>query len=292
MSIGRLCSQINTSRPLSKGGELRRTIAIAVAIGTLVAAAAAYAALNTYTANFSFSGKAGSKSAPTSIGYTEKYSAANATSGFRAGVLTKIVTKVYGLQNNGKDFPTCSMATLSKAPKFYLNCPKGSLIASGRVHSLLGSPNLSTDPTNVDSGGHKGSAGAPCAPYLNVYNGGQNVHNYFFYVKTGTDCAGLKTGASAPWQGKIKQSGGYAVETVPLPADISTEAGNLVGVYGSLINETLTFAKVSKKVHGKTIGYNASVGCKSGKRPWSFSFTAIDGKGTTETKGVSGSTKC
>jgi hypothetical protein len=271
---------------------LRRTIAIAVAIGTLVAAATAFAALNTYTAGFSFSGKAGSKKAPVSIGYKETYSAANATPGFRAGVLIKIVTKVYGLTNNGKYFPKCSTAMLAKSPKFYQGCPKGSLIASGRVHSLLGGPNLSTNPNNVDANGKKGSPGAPCAPYLNVYNGGQNLQNFFFFVKTGTDCAGLKTGASDPWKGTITESGGYAVETVNLPPDISTEAGKLPGVYGSLINEVLNYKQLNTKVKGKTRGYNEVVGCKSGKRPWSITFTAINSAGTKETKTVSGAAKC
>ncbi len=113
------------------------------------------------------------------------------------------------------------------------------------------------------------------------------MQNFFFYTKTGTDCLGLHTGASAPWQGTIKMSGGYAVETVPLPPDISTNAGN-TGLYGSLINETLTYSNLKTKVHGKTVGYNQSIGCKSGKRPWSITFTAINGSGASETKTVVG----
>jgi hypothetical protein len=257
---------------------LRRKITIAVAIAMLVGASAAYAALNNYTASFSFAGKAGSKAKPVAVGYSERYAAASTVPGDRAAVLTKIVTKVYGLTNDGKDFPKCSLALISKSPKFDGNCPKGSLIASGRVQSKLGDHTLA-------------GPGAPCNPYLHVYNGGQNVQNFFFYTKTGTDCLGLKTGASAPWQGTIKTSGGYAVETVPLPPDISTNAGN-TGLYGSLINETLTYSNSKTKAHGKTVGYNQSVGCKSGKRPWSISFTAINGAGASETKAVSGSSKC
>ena len=86
-------------------------------------------------------------------------------------------------------------------------------------------------------------------------------------------------------------SGGYAVETVPLPPDISTNAGN-TGLYGSLINEVLTYSNLKTKAHGKTVGYNQSIGCKSGKRPWSISFTATNGVGTTDTNTVNGSAKC
>jgi hypothetical protein len=278
MSTGRRCSQITPHPFVPKGGELKRKVTIAVAIAMLVGAGAAYAFLNTYTANFAFSGKAGSKSAPVAIGYKESYSAASSTPGNRAAVLTKIVTKVYGLTTDGKAFPKCSLAMISKSPKFDGNCPKGSLIASGRVQSKLGDHSL-TGP------------GAPCNPYLHVYNGGQNVQNFFFYTKTGTDCLGLKTGASAPWQGRIKISGAYAVETVPLPPDISTNAGN-TGLYGSLINEVLTYANVTTKVHGKTVGYNQSIGCKKHQRPWSISFTAQNGTGTSDTRTVSASAKC
>ena len=45
------------------------------------------------------------------------------------------------------------------------------------------------------------------------------------------------------------------METVPLPPDISTNAGN-TGLYGSLIDEVLTYANLKTKVHGKTVGYN------------------------------------
>ena len=111
-------------------------------------------------------------------------------------------------------------------------------------------------------------------------------------MKTGTDCAGLKTGAAAPWVGRISSSGGYAVLSVPLPADISTEAGGIPGVYGSLIKEALTYPDLKTKVHGKTVGFNEFVGCLHGKRPWSITFTATNGSGTSETKTVNGSSGC
>ena len=101
---------------------MRRTITIAAAIAMLVGAAAAYAALNTYTASFSFSGKAGSKSqAGVDRLQARRYSAANAIPGDRAAPLTKIVTKVYGLMSNdGKYFPKCTLATIAPRP----NCDK------------------------------------------------------------------------------------------------------------------------------------------------------------------------
>ena len=194
---------------------MRRKITIAVAITMLVSAGAAYAALNTYTASFSFSGKAGSKAKPASIGYSEKYAAANTIAGDRAAVLTKIVTKVYGLApGTGKYFPVCKLSMIHK-PNWDKACPKGSLIASGGVHSKLGDHTL-TGP------------GSPCNPLLAVYNGGPNIQTFFFYIDPSNpshQCLGLHTGASLPWQGTIASQGGYAVETVNLPPDISTNAG-------------------------------------------------------------------
>ncbi len=265
---------------------MRRTVTIAVAITMLVTAAAAYAALNTYTASYAFSGRAGSPKAPASVGYKVNYTAANVTSGYRAAPLIKIVSKVYGLSNNGQDFPKCSIATIDRSPKFNGNCPRGSLVASGRVDSLLGGTNLST------STAAGGSAGSPCRPYLDVYNGGKNVQYFFFFVKTGTDCAGLKTGASAPWTGTISQQGKYSVESIPLPPDISTKAGNLNGVFGSLITESVTYGNLTKRVRGKTVPYNASIGCLHGKRPTSTTFTATNGAGTTESRTVNYTANC
>ena len=56
-------------------------------------------------------------------------------------------------------------------------------------------------------------------------------------------------------------------------------------------HQQLTFRKLTKKVHGKTVAYNASVSCLKGKRPWSITFQANNG-GHTQTSTVKGSSKC
>src|SRR5947209_4237438 len=65
------------------------------------------------------------------------------------------------------------------------------------------------------------------------------------------------------------------VTDVPLPPDVSTKAGGLTGVYGSLIKEALTFKKLSTKVKGKTVGFNESFACKKGKRPYVVQYTSV-----------------
>jgi hypothetical protein len=250
---------------------------IASAIAMLVVAASAYAAFtNTYGARVSVSGKAGTKSKPVPIGETLNLTAANALGGVtRAAPLIDIDTKIYGLVSNGGKFPVCGSATIEKAPKFNGNCPKGSQIANGRVHSLLGGPDLTV-------------AGAPCNPYLAVYNGGKGKQWYFFYTKSASDCAGLTTGSTAPYPGTVKQSGKYLDTNVPLPPDVSTAVANHQHFYGSLIQEQLLFSKLTKTVAGKKIGLTSSVGCLHGKRPFSVKFTATDGAGLTHSGTVAG----
>ena len=279
MSNGRFSSQIKNHPFKPQGGELKRKVTIATAIAMLFAASAAYAALNTYGASFAFSGKAGSVKAPAPIGYHLTLKAANAVSTSRAAPLINLDIKIYGLISHGANFPTCSAATIQKVPGYNANCPKGSLVATGLVNSFVGGPDL-TKP------------GSPCNPHLTVYNGGKNRQWFFFSVPKPTDCAGLKTGGAAPWEGFISQHGKYMEENIPLPPDISTRASNINDLYGSLIQENITYPRISKRVKGKTVAYQASVGCLKGHRPWSVKFTATNGSGTTESHVVTGTSGC
>jgi hypothetical protein len=260
---------------------LRRKIIIITALCTLVGATAAYAAVsNTYAGtNMTFSKGVGSKSKPLGVSYKQTLQAKNTDPTLAAAVLVNIRVKMYGLVSNGKSFPTCSptkMVTL-KSDSF---CPKASKFASGLVHSLLGNPSLSL------------SSRVPCNPNLDVFNGGKGKLWFFFTTHSTLQCAGLTTGVTAPYPGTISQQGKYQVTDIPLPPDISTRVANQPNFYGSLITETLNWAKVSTKVKGKTIYNNVSVGCLKGKRPWSVTYTATTNGTDKQTSTVSGSAKC
>ncbi len=82
----------------------------------------------------------------------------------------------------------------------------------------------------------------------------------------------------------MKTDGKNMVTDMPVPPDVSLPA-NIPGLYGSLIRERLTYQKLTKKVKGKTVGYNESFACKSGKRPYSVAFTA-EPAGQSQTKTV------
>jgi hypothetical protein len=256
---------------------LRRIIITGTAVAVLVGAGVAYAAFNTYGGTtFKFNGKAGSPKHPAPIGFLETLAAANVNSANRAAPLVDIKTTIYGLKSNAGSFPKCTDAMIVANPaKWDKACPAGSLVAQGPVHARLGDPSLA-------------GSGTPCNPYLHVYNGGKGKLVFFFVIiPPNNTCATLHTGASAPYDGTVKQVGKNLVTDVPLPPDVSTKAGNIQGAYGSLILEKLNWSKLVRK----GVPYQASIGCKSGKRPWTVQYTAVTPSGK-ETQTVKGSSSC
>lgn len=219
--------------------------------------------------------KAGSKAKPVGLGMTEILKASG-SNGNRAAPLTNIKVTIYGAKLDVGKLPVCTDAKIvSNKTSPTGGCSKASLIATGKVSSLLGP---GQDPT---------AKGTACNPYLNVFNGGPKKQVFYFFTKSASDCAGLTTGATAPYDGHIAYHGANAVINVPLPPDISTKVANQPNLYGSLIAETLVYPK---KVAGKT--YMASVACKGKKRPWSIQFTAHLYNGGSETQTVKGASKC
>jgi len=262
---------------------LRRIVVIGTALAVLIGAVSAYAAtsgLNTYSAKVSFSpNKAGSGSAPSAISFTEKYTAGG-TSGNRTAPLTGIKTTIYGLVSNWKSFPTCSEAKIAAAHSD-TSCPKGAKIASGGITAILG-------PVSAPSASAPGTA--PCDPVLDVWNGGHGKAVFFFVDPSPTTCAGLTTGAVPPYTGTIKTVGKNLVLDTPIPSYVSFP---LTGVEGSLTSLTLHYAKLTNTVKSKSVAYNASTGCKAGKRPYSVTFTAESGPGAApQSSTVSGTQKC
>jgi hypothetical protein len=257
---------------------VKRITMIGTALAVLGFAAAGYAAANynSYGAsNLAISKGGGSNAKPVALGMTEVQKV-SAPSGQRAAPLTDIKLTIYGVKLDAGKLPVCTDAKiLSNKTSSFGGCSKGSLIANGPVHALLGA---ASNPS---------ATGTPCNPYLHVFNGGPKTQVFYFYTKSATDCGGLTTGATAPYDGHISYSGGNAVINVPLPPDISTKVANQPGLYSSLIGETLVY---SKTVGGKV--YMAGVGCKGGKRPWTMTFTDHKYSGGSETQTVKGSSKC
>lgn len=262
---------------------MRRIVVVATALAVLIAAATAYAAggFNTYTATVKASpNKAGSSNSPAALAFTERYQASG-TGSNRTAPLTHIKSKIYGIVNTGKGFPTCTLAKI-QAAKTDTVCPKGSLVATGAITALLG-------PTADQSASNPSVV--PCNPLIHAYNGGPGKVVYFFVdVAPNHTCANgaITTGTVGPFQGTIKKNGKNLIIDTPIPSFVSFP---LPGVEGSLTSETLHWLKLTKKINGKTKAYNASVGCKSHKRPYSHTFTA-EQNGQKQSATVSGTQTC
>jgi hypothetical protein len=259
---------------------LRRFVVVATALAVLAAAASAFAAtggLNSYSATLKFS----PNKASTALGFTQKY-IANGTGANRTAPLTNIKTVIYGMKSDGKDFPTCSAQKITTAGNDTV-CPKGALVASGAITATLG-------PASDQSASAPGQL--PCNPVLDVWNAGQGKLVFFFVDKGSHTCAGgaITTGTVGPFPATVKTVGKNLVMNTPIPNYVSFPIN---GVEGSLTSETLSWKNLSATKNGKTVHYGTSVACKSGKRPYSVTFTAETGPGGTPSSStVTGTQKC
>ncbi|HTW09571.1 MAG TPA: hypothetical protein VME46_18845 [Acidimicrobiales bacterium] len=242
---------------------------------TLLATAALFAAatsavtgmgsLNSYTAHLVFSpNTAGSSTDPSAIGFTENY-VVGGTAGNRPAPLMHIRTTIYGVVSNGKKFPTCSVAKIL-ASGTDTACPTGALVATGRITAMFGpASDQSSSPGQT----------TPCDPVLDVWNAGQGKVVYFFVEGASSSCAGMTTGAIAPFSGTIRIAGKDLVMNTPFPRSVSYPSPN---IELSLMSETLTWKNLSTKLrNGRTVPYFASITCKNGGRPYSTAFTAQPG---------------
>jgi len=285
-----------------KEEQLKRIIIISgvalAVLGGSGAALAASTAFNSYTATETFSASpAGSPAHPSPLSFHEVYTA-KGNNGHNTAPLTRVVTKTYGIRTNGAKFPTCTANQINSAGNtrgWNKVCPKGSLIASGPVNSLFVAFNKPT-ATNPPQ----------CNPWLSIYNGGAKTQVFFFSEfpnapSSKYTCLGgaVPTGAAPAYTGRITQpsASNHNVWTVniPLPASVSTAAGNIPGNYASLVKLDVTYKNLTTKVNGKTIGYTESIGCKNGTRPYSFAFSAQNYQGqtpATATNTVNGTASC
>ncbi|MGB0098169.1 MAG: hypothetical protein WBP81_37230 [Solirubrobacteraceae bacterium] len=264
---------------------MRRIVIIGTALTVLALAGSAFAAsaLNTYTASHPVSpNKAGSSRSPIPVSVTDKYTAHNTIAGERTAPLTDIKFSLYGLVSNGKYFPTCSLSKIAHSGD--TACPKGALVASGTLGAVIGK---ASDPSVSAPG--TGS----CNVILKVWNAGQGKVVYYFHTDASHVCyfGAIHTGGVGPYYGFSRTKHNVYTLDVPIPPYVSFP---LSGLQGSLVTETLKWPKKTTKVHGKTVGYLASVACKRGKRPYSTTFTAETAQrgGVRQSTTLSSRTKC
>jgi hypothetical protein len=257
----------------------RIAIAAVAALVMLVAAGTAFAAINTYQATYSFKGSKGSASKPAPLSFQQTISVAAVTAGDRTGILHQITTQISGVNFNTKGFPTCTVAQMEKTqPTSDTACPKKALIATGSIKATLGPP-----------ASFAATEGTPCDPLLQVWNGGKGKLIFFFVDTASHQCLGgqITTGAVPPWTASYKQAGSKLDVTIPIPNTVDYPLGISGNVVGSLSYNNLHW--ISQSMGSK---YDiTSTGC-SGKRAYTFGFTASLPSAGTETKSLSGSTSC
>ncbi|MGH2857592.1 MAG: hypothetical protein ACRDMJ_08905 [Solirubrobacteraceae bacterium] len=251
---------------------------IAGVIAALSAVTVAYAATGSYSGQITFKpGRSGTVAKPLPAGFTLRLRAAE-KAGTRPPVQLDVKVKIYGLAENGRDFPTCTLARIAAAHSDAM-CPKGAEVASGTLDATLGSSQNFAE------------AGAACDPRLDVWNGGQGKQVYFFVTDARHQCLGgaLKTGGTPPYLGIYKRVGSYLVSNVAVPRSIDYP---LTGLAGSMQSEQLVFGSQSVARHGRRIRSLSSFACLKGKRPFSVTTTYTSPTAGTHSQTISGSGRC
>jgi hypothetical protein len=253
----------------------RLTIGIVAALAMLIATGSAIAAIDTYSGGYSFSGKAGSKSRPAPLNFTQHFALKAANAGSLTGILNKVTTSISGVKVDATGFPTCTASHVNNWSKssYASVCPKGSLVASGSIKAQLGTASQFSPQ------------GLNCDPDLHVWNAGHRKLTFFFETTSKAQCLGgqITTGQTPAFTASYKQSGRNLLVTIPVPRAVTH-----IGPYlASLSSEFLKWHSTTAKGHRDI----TSVGCH-GKRHFSYTFSATAPHQPAETKTIRGEAAC
>jgi hypothetical protein len=181
--------------------------------------------------------------------------------GLRPSTASGIDWKWTGVYENGGAFPKCSQAAVI-AQKSNSVCPRTSIVATLILVAKLG-PEGDSAPNDTLA------ASATCTKSTDIYNAGAGKAFWWVYGP-GSACAGVGYLPPIPMTWTKTSSGSEAV--FPIPANISHPLPGIEGGFVSLTN--VKFKKLTKRVHGKTVGYLQSI-CKKGSKR-TFSLTSGD----------------
>jgi hypothetical protein len=253
----------------------RICIGIVAALATLIVAGPAFAAIATYSGGYSFSGKAGSKSQPAPLNFTQHFALASADAGQLPGVISEFTTELSGVQVDATGFPTCSATHINgwTNPSYASVCPKGALVATGTIKAQLGTAANFT-PQGFD-----------CDPSLNVWNAGKGKLTFFFETSTAHECLGgqIPTGETPAFTGTYKQSGDDLVITGPIPYHVTHIGPDLASVSSQYLKWRSTTSNGHRDI--------TSIGCK-GTRKFSYTFHVTAPNQPAETKTIKGEAPC
>lgn len=192
------------------------------------------------------------------------------TDGSRPEAVKRFEQSWEGVRSYGRYFPTCSLAKIAAAQSDSV-CPKGSLVGTGPIHSLVG------------PGNNFAALGSPCDRETHSYNGGQNKLVVIF-VGPGTKCLG--TSYTPPFTARWTSSGlGGGQTNVTIPPFNQTNP--VPGLLVSTFDLSFTFPKRVITVKGRKVSYLMSVGCK-GKRSARELYVRQPSGQSTTTKATAG----
>lgn len=188
------------------------------------------------------------KPAPVSISFKVVTSTSDGT---RQESWKRIDNAWGGVRSNGALFPKCTVSKIAAAQSAD-GCPKGSLVATGKLKAL-----------NGPQSDFKAQA-FPCAKDVSIYNAGKNKVAALL-SGPGSACAGV--GYLPPFPGTWVSKGGIGggqLLRIPIPSYISHP---LPGILGSPTELSMNVKRMIKKSKGVRRGYVESISCK-GKRKW------------------------
>jgi hypothetical protein len=220
--------------------------------------AVAYAQTNTYTVGGSVNA-GGSKAKPKAVGLKFSYQVGEAT-GLLPSPVEKYSIGFEGMKADTSFLPKCSAASMTAA-KSDTGCPAKSLVGSGSIKSLVGTP------------GQPAATAANCLLNLKIYNSGGGKAALWLQGGPPNCIAAIAQAIDAKFVNKGTTT---ALQfTVPLPLR------HQLGLDVSVVDVTSTIKKISGKTKkGKKTGFFMSVGCKDKKRDITVTFTDETGKAT------------
>jgi hypothetical protein len=243
---------------------MRRFVFMTTAAVILACSASAYAAINRYSASYTFkSHQAGTTKSPRPIGFTEEIKSSSATPGDRAGVLLDTINVIDGVKLDGKDFPTCTIAKIDAAQND-TGCPRRARLATGYINADIGS--------TMDFA----KAGEACDPAIDMWNAGPGKIVVFLVATPQHVCLGgqLHTGGVPPYPASYTTRGNNLVINNPVPETANFPVGKTGGLVSSFQLEHLVWTPQMTTVKGKHVYSITSVGCRAGKRPYQTKFSA------------------
>lgn len=249
---------------------MRKLVLVFAGVLALAGAAVALAVTNTYRVTAStFPTSAGTTKKPVNVKLSFNYKVGEIDNQ-RPSPVKQYKIAFAGIRVNTAPFKACTAERIG-AENSDAGCPSGSRVGSGNVQAYVGP--------------HQNADGSPnnekplfCYLKLTVYNAGNNHAALFLQgSQTATDpakrCAADITAAiDAAF---IRSSKGTTLQfTVP-----EALRHPIAGFDSAVFNTTSVINKVTKKVHGKTVGFFQSVGgCKSSKRNVTVTFVSESGQ--------------